>query len=140
MIGVFAEPEQIVCERVFADAVGDGLTPIKKFFGLLLQAGTVLLTAVTVMVAVARLLPVLMPVKEAILPVPLAANPIEVLLLVQLYTAPGTELLKFTGIVLKLLQVLWSGILASTGVGFTVISNETGVPLQAVPGVQVLAS
>ena len=116
------------------------MTPIKKFFGLLLQAGTVLLTAVTVMVAVARLLPVLMPVKEAILPVPLAASPIEVLLLVQLYTAPGTKLLKFTGIVLKLLQVIWSGILASTGVGFTVISNETGVPLQAVPGVQVLAS
>ena len=112
---------------------------IKVFEGLL-QAGTVLLTAVTIMAAIAGLLPVLIPVKEAIFPVPLAASPIEGLLLVQLYTAPGTELLKFTGIVLKLLQVLWSGILARTGVGFTVISNETGVPLQAVPGVQVLAN
>lgn len=116
------------------------MTPMIKVFGLLLQDGTVLLTAVTVMAAIAGLLPVLIPVKEAIFPVPLAANPTDVLLFVQLYTAPGTELLKFTGIVLKLLQVIWSGILASTGVGFTVISNETGVPLQAVPGVQVLAS
>ena len=91
---------------MFADAVGEGLTPMINVFGLLLHAGTVLLTAVTVMDAVARLVPVLVPVNEAIFPVPLAASPIEVLLFVQLYTAPATELLKLTGIVLKLLHVI----------------------------------
>ena len=105
-MGVSKAPEQTFCEVVLADAVGEGLTPMIKVFEGLLQAGTVLLTAVTIMAARAGLLPVLIPVKEAIFPVPLAASPIEGLLLVQLYTAPGTELLKFTGIVLKLLQVI----------------------------------
>ena len=53
----------------------------------------------TVMVATCGVVPVLIPIKLAIFPVPLAAKPIDVLLLVQLNTVPGTVPVKFTGAV-----------------------------------------
>ena len=46
---------------------------------------------VTVIVATTGILDVLVAVKEGILPVPLAAKPIEVSLLVQLNVVPDTE-------------------------------------------------
>ena len=51
------------------------------------------------MVAVIGLVPALMAVNEAILPEPLAANPIDGVLLAQLYTVPATVPVKFTGAV-----------------------------------------
>ena len=83
-MGVSKAPEQTFCETVLAEAVGDGLTPMIKVFDGLVQEGIVLLTAVTVIAAIAGLLPVLLAVKEAIFPEPLAASPTDVLLLVQL--------------------------------------------------------
>jgi len=59
-------------------------------------------------VAVTGTLPVLTAVKEGILPEPVAAKPIEGLLLVQLYIVPGpVELVKFIGAVAELWQRLW---------------------------------
>ena len=57
---------------------------------------------------------------DAILPVPLAARPIEVLLFVQLYTVPGTKPVKLTAAVGKPLHTTWLATGFTVGVGFTV--------------------
>ena len=62
---------------------------------------------VTVIVAVSGVVPLLTVVKPAILPVPLAARPIDGLLLVQLKTVAGTEPLKVTAAVVALRQTVW---------------------------------
>ena len=59
------------------------------------------------MVAVCTILVVLVAVKLAMLPVPVAANPIVVLLLVQLYTVPATVPVKFTAVVADPLHNTW---------------------------------
>ena len=59
------------------------------------------------MVAVTGAVPALTAVNGAILPVPVAANPMLVVLLVQLYVAPATLPVKFTAVVEAELQSTW---------------------------------
>ena len=61
---------------------------------------------VTVIVAVLIDAVALVAVKDAILPVPLAARPIEASLFVQLFTVPATELPKLTAVVAVLLHTV----------------------------------
>lgn len=88
---------------------------------------------VTVIVAVIGALVVLMAVKAAILPVPDAASPIAVLLLVQLYTVPATAPVKFIAAVVDPLHKDWFATAFTVGVGFTVMVKLVGVPLQLTP-------
>ena len=76
-----ALPEQIVCVAGAAETVGVGFTVMVKVRGVPLQLSD---TGVTVIVATTGVLLVLVAVNVPILPVPLAARPIEVLLFVQL--------------------------------------------------------
>ena len=74
-----------------------------------------------------------MAVKLAILPVPLAARPIEVALFVQLYTVPGgavTAPVKVTAVVAEPLHNTWLGTAFTVGVGLTKTVAITGVPGQ----------
>ena len=75
------------------------------------------------MVAVTGALVELSAVKDAILPAPLAARPIEGVLLVQLNTVPGTGPLKFTGAVAALLQTVWLATGFTVGIGRMVTVN-----------------
>jgi hypothetical protein len=85
---------------------------------------------VTTIVAVTGALVVLVAVNAAMLPVPLAARPLDVVLLVQLYVVPLTAPLKFTAVVVAPLHNAWLDIVFTTGVGFTVIVNVPLVPVQ----------
>lgn len=69
------------------------------------------------MVAVMGVLPVLVAVKEAILPVPLAARPMDGLLFVQLKTVFATEPLKLIALVTFPLHNVWLGGCTTLGVG-----------------------
>jgi hypothetical protein len=71
------------------------------------------------MVPVIGEVPLLVPVKE-ILPVPLAASPIEVLLFVHSYTVPGTNPLNGT-LTVAPLQAATLVTVLTVGVGLTVI-------------------
>ena len=62
---------------------------------------------VTVIVAVTGAVPGLVALNDAILPVPLATNPIDGVLFVQLKVVPATVPLKFTGAVEVLLHTTW---------------------------------
>ena len=88
---------------------------------------------VTVIVAVTGAVPVLVAVKLAILPVPLAPRPIVVLLLVQLYTVPATAPLNVTAAVGEPLHTTWFATALTVGVGFTVIVKVSEVPAQVIP-------
>ena len=66
------------------------------------------------------------------LPVPLAARPMAVLLLVQLYTVPATGPAMVTAVVADPAHTVWFAIAFTAGVGFTVIVNVIGVPVQVV--------
>ena len=79
------------------------------------------------------MLVVLVAVKLAILPVPLAARPIVVLLFVQLYTVPATAPVKFTAAVAVLLHTTWLATAFTVGIGLTVMVNVCGVPVQVPP-------
>ena len=81
-------------------------------------------------VATTGVVPVFTAVKLAILPVPVAARPIVVLLLVQLYTVPVTAPAKVTAAVAAPLHTVWFAGCVTVGVGFTVIVNVIGVPGQ----------
>jgi hypothetical protein len=71
---------------------GNGLTRMVKLIGVPEQLNPLLLnTGVTVIVAITGALPVLVAIKEGIFPVPLEANPILELLLVQLNTVQYQE-------------------------------------------------
>jgi hypothetical protein len=76
---------------------------------------------VTVIVAVTGAFVVLIAVNEAMLPLPLAPSPIEVLLFVHVYTVPVTAPLKATAVVAAPLQSVWFDTAFTVGVGFTVI-------------------
>lgn len=82
----------------------------------------------------------LVAVKDAILPVPAAARPIDGALLVQLYTVPGALPVKFTAAVAVLLHSTWFCTWFATGVGFTVIVKLTGWPTQDTPALVKLAT
>jgi len=79
---------------------GIGFTVIKKVSELPVQVTPLLVKeGVAIIVAVCGDEPVLVAVKEEILPLPLAANPMVVLSLVQLNTVFVTELVKFIAVV-----------------------------------------
>ena len=89
---------------------------------------------VTIIVAVTGAVVAFVPTKLAMLPVPLAARPMLVVLFVQLYTMvpPVVGLLKFTAVVLAPLHTTWFVTGVTVAVGFTVIVNVFGVPVQLV--------
>ena len=85
------------------------------------------------MVAVTGAVPVLMAVKLAILPVPLAARPMDVVLFVQLNTVPGglvTAPVKFTAVVGAPLHTTWLATGFTVGIGLTTTVAVIGVPGQ----------
>lgn len=75
-----------------------------------------------------------MPLKEGILPVPDAASPIEVKLFVQGNVVPETEPVKLILPVGLLLQMVILDGIVTVGVGFAVMVNDFGDPLQKVLG------
>ena len=85
---------------------------------------------VTVMVAVTAVLPALIAINDGIVLVPLAASPMDGLLLVQLYTVPATGPVMVTAVVAVPEHTVWFAIVFTAGVGFTVIVNVMGVPVQ----------
>ena len=88
------------------------------------------------MVATTGAVPVLIAVKLAILPVPLAARPIEVVLFVQLNTVPGglvTAPVKVTAVVGAPLHTTWLATAFTVGMGLTSTVAVTGVPVQVTP-------
>lgn len=91
---------------------------------------------VTVMVAVMAAPVALVAVNAGMLvPLPLAAKPIAVLLLVQLYTVPATEPVRLIGPAVKPLQNTWLATAFALGVGFTVMVNVCTHTRQASVGV-----
>jgi hypothetical protein len=121
-IPVIAFAEQIVCAAGVATAFGVGFTVIVNVRGVPVHSVPPFRKlGVTVIVAVTGAFVVLVAVNEAMLPLPLAPSPIEVLLLVQLYTVPVTAPLKATAVVAAPLQSVWFDTAFTVGVGFTVI-------------------
>jgi hypothetical protein len=92
------------------------------------QAVPSLLCGVTVMVAVIGVVPLFVAVKDVMLPVPLAARPIDALSFVQVNDVALP--VKSTSVVEPLLQTVWLPTASTLGVGFTVIVNVTDVPVQ----------
>ncbi len=113
-----------------AFTLGVGFTVIVKLTGPPPQPDAV---GVTVMVAVIGALVVLVATKLGMLPVPAAANPIAVLLLVQLYTDPGGKPLKVTAVVLAPLHSNWLAGWFTVAVGFTVMVKVLVAPVQVIP-------
>jgi hypothetical protein len=70
-------------------------------------------------------------VNELILPVPLAASPIDVLLLVHVYEVPVPE--KLTPVVELPLHIVWLPTGFTDGVGFTDTTAVTVAPVQVRP-------
>ena len=113
-----------------AATTGVGLTVIVNVIDGPLQP---LATGVTVIVAVTGALVVFVAVKAAILPVPDAARPMLVLLFVQLNVVPPTAPVKLIAVVVAPLHSVWLATAFTVGVGFTVIVNVIGVPVQVTP-------
>ena len=85
------------------------------------------------MVAVCTTVVTLVAVKLAILPVPDAARPIVLFVLVQLNTVPATVPVNTTGAVGEALHNTWLAGCATVGVGLTVIVNVMDAPVQVTP-------
>ena len=101
-------------------AVGEGLTVIVKVLEVPGQVNPPFkYCAVTVMVATTGVAPLLTAVKEAMSPVPLAANPMDVVLLVQVYPVPLP--VKFTALVGNPLHTIWSTGCVTVGAGLTIM-------------------
>ena len=116
----------------FTDGVG--FTVIVKVIGVPVQVTPPFVKlAVTVMVAVTGALVTLVAIKLAILPVPLAARPMDVVLFVQLNTVPLTGLVKFTAAVALPLHLTWLTTGFTVGIGFTITVKLIGDPVQVVP-------
>ena len=135
-IVVIDSPEQIVCDGGVATALGLGFTSTVAVIGVPVQVTPALVNdGVIVKVTVTGTLVVLVSV-PLILPLPLAAIPVTatVLSLVQLYTVPATLPLN-TMVVIGFAEhtVCEDGVATAPGVGFTVIVNDIGVPLQVTP-------
>ena len=88
---------------------------------------------VIVMVAVTGVLPALMAINDGIVLAPLAPNPMDGLLLVQLYTVPATGPVMATAVVAAPAHTVWFAIVFTAGVGLTVMVKLIGVPVQVVP-------
>lgn len=85
------------------------------------------------MVAVCTTAVMLVATKLAILPVPLAARPMLVLLLVQLYTVPATNPVKLTAAVFEPLHNTCGNTAFTVGIGFTVMVKLVDAPVQLPP-------
>lgn len=117
-----------------AATVGVGFTVIVKVLDGPLQVTPALVyVGVTMIVAITGALLAFSAVKLAILPVPLAANPIDGVLLVHVNTVPGTVPVKFTGAVAVLAHTVWFAGWFTVGVGFTVMVKVTGKLTQVTP-------
>ena len=88
---------------------------------------------VIIIVAKIEVLPTLVAVKAGKLPVPLAPNPMDVLLLVQLKVVPATGPVNtVAGTAAPLQTIIFAGAV-TVGTGLTVIVKVVGVPLQEEP-------
>src|SRR3989442_1410907 len=94
-IVVMAAPEHFVWLDGVAAALGVGFTVIVNVCDVPVHP---LATGVTVIVAVTIVVPPFVAVNAAMSPVPLAANPILVVLFVQLNVVPDTVPVKFTAV------------------------------------------
>lgn len=90
-------------------------------------------SGVTVMVAVTGAVVPLVAVKDAISPVPPAPRPMVISEFVQLYSVPATFPEKVTMVDGAALHNVWFTTAFTVGMGFTVIVNEVGVPVQVIP-------
>jgi hypothetical protein len=116
---LFVPLQNVVLES--AVTTGIGFTVMVKVCALPGQVTLLLVNCgvtVTVEVTMAEF-EGLMAAKEAIFPVPLAANPIEVSVFVQVYEVPVPE--KATAAVFALWQTTWFAGGVTAGVGFTVM-------------------
>lgn len=86
----------------------DTLFTVGIGFTVIVNVAGAPVAGVTVIVATAAVVPVLIAVKGAILPLPLAPRPIEVLLFVQVKVLPGTELVKVMVLVVVPLHTVTS--------------------------------
>lgn len=117
-----------------AATFGVGLTVIVKVVGVPEQISVPLVKrGVTVMVDVTGVVPLLTAVKAAMLPEPLAASPMLVLLLVHANVAPGTLPENVIAVVCVPAQRTWLATAFTVGVGLTVIVNVRTVPVQVTP-------
>lgn len=117
--------------RSVATTIGVGLTVMVNVRGVPVQVTPPLVKlGVTVMVATTGVCVVFTAVKAAMLPVPLAARPIEGVLLVQLYTVPVTAPLNVTAVVADRLHTTWLDTAFTVGIGFTITVAVIGVPVQ----------
>ena len=117
-----------------AFTLGIGLTVIVKVIGVPVQVVPALVyEGVTVIVATTGALLAFVAVKDAILPDPAAARPMDGVLLVQLYIVPATAPLKLMAAVEAPLHNSWLLTALTVAVGLTVIVNVIGVPVQVVP-------
>jgi len=112
---------------------GVGFTVTSKAVGAPLQVALALVyTGVTVIVPTFCVVELLfVPVKADILPVPLAASPIVVLLLAHVYDVPLP--VKVTAVVVPPLHTIWLLTGFTKGVGFTVTVKLVDMPLQVIP-------
>ena len=89
-----------------------------------------LAVGVIVIVEVTGAVLVFVAVNVAISPLPFAARPILASEFVQANVVPATGPVKLIAVVVTPLHNVWSNILSTVGVGFTVIVNVFGVPTQ----------
>ncbi len=88
---------------------------------------------VTVMVAVAGIVPLLIATKDAILPVPIEARPIDGFVFDHANAVPDTGLLNTMVEVEPPLHTTWLATAFTDGVGLTVMVKTTGTPVQVIP-------
>jgi hypothetical protein len=111
--------------------VATGLTVIVNVIGKPAQPfGDI---GVTVIVAVMALVKLLAVTKLGMLPIPVAAKPMDGLLFTQVYEVPATPLVNTIGNVVALAQCIWLEIAFTLPVGFTVMVNVLDVPTQLTP-------
>jgi hypothetical protein len=121
-----------------AFTVGVGVTVMVNARGV---PGHPLAVGVTVMVAVTGVAPAFTPLKAAMFPLPEAPKPMDGLLFVQAKDVPVMGPPKFTAVTGAPLHTVWLGTAFTVGVGFTVMVNEVGVPVQpAAVGVTVMVA
>lgn len=127
-------PLQIVLGETVV-TLAAGFTVIVKLIGVPLQLLEFEKIGVTVIVALTGAFPVLVAVNEAMSPVPLAANPMEVAVLVQLYVVVPPEFWveKSTEAIVSPAQTVLLLTVLTCPLGFMVIVKVLEVPVQLVP-------
>ena len=125
-----------------AATVGVGLTVIVKLIGVPVHVTPPLVNVgVTVIVATTGAAVALVAVKLAMFPVPDAARPMLVVLLVQLYTVPAAVPVKVMAAVGLALHTAWLATALTVGTGFTVIVKVMVGPVQPLAvGVTVMVA